>query len=131
MSIHLDTNVLAAIASDEDGPVARRFSEHLPDCAVSAIVAAEVKFGLEKKPSARAARRSVELLELLPQLAWEAPADQHYAEIRLALERAGTPIGANDLFIAAHALALDAVLVTANEREFRRVPGLKVENWAI
>ena len=49
---------------------------------------------------------------------------------RLALERAGTPIGANDLFIAAHAVALDAILVTANEREFSRVPGLKVENWA-
>jgi tRNA(fMet)-specific endonuclease VapC len=55
----------------------------------------------------------------------------HYADIRLALEGQGTPIGANDLFIAAHARALDLVLVTNNTREFSRVPGLKLENWLI
>ena len=56
------------------------------------------------------------------------PGDQRYAEVRLAL-RQGKNIGPNDLWIAAHALALDAVLVTNNESEFSRVPGLKVENW--
>ena len=71
------------------------------------------------------------LLATLSIEAWEHPADLAYAKIRCALEQAGTPISANDLLIAAHALALDSTLVTANEREFRRVPGLKVENWAV
>lgn len=57
------------------------------------------------------------------------PADRRCGEIRHALERSGTPIGANDLLIAAHALALGLTLVTANETEFRRVPGLHIENW--
>ena len=57
-------------------------------------------------------------------------AGEYYGEMRASLERAGTPIGANDLWIAAHALAADLTVVTNNEREFRRVPGLKMENWA-
>ena len=65
-------------------------------------------------------------LEILP---FDQPADRHYGEIRQALERAGTPIGANDLLIAAHALAQGLTLVTANETEFIRVPGLAFENW--
>jgi len=60
---------------------------------------------------------------------FEADADRHYAEIRAALEKKGTPIGANDMLIAAHARALGTMCVTANVTEFRRVPGLKVENW--
>jgi tRNA(fMet)-specific endonuclease VapC len=59
----------------------------------------------------------------------EPPADVRYGEVRAALEAAGTPIGGNDLLIAAQALALDLVLVTNNEREFARVGGLKLENW--
>ena len=65
-------------------------------------------------------------IEILP---YEAPASLAYAETRTLLERRGRPIGATDLFIAAHALALDLTLVTANIREFSRVEGLKVENW--
>lgn len=65
-------------------------------------------------------------LEIAP---FEADADRHYATIRRALQRKGMPIGANDLLIAAHARALDAVCVTDNVSEFKRVPGLKVENW--
>lgn len=61
----------------------------------------------------------------------EAPVDQHYADIRAALKREGTPIGPNDLMIAAHARALGLMLVTDNLREFRRVPGLVVENWLV
>jgi len=59
----------------------------------------------------------------------EAPADEVYGQIRTSLERSGSPIGANDMLIAAHALALDATLVTDNEREFRRIDGLKMDNW--
>lgn len=57
------------------------------------------------------------------------PADVYYAQVRLTLQREGTPISGNDMFIAAHALSLDATLVTDNEREFSRIKGLKVENW--
>lgn len=60
---------------------------------------------------------------------WDAPADHVYGRIRADLQRRGQPIGSNDLLIAAHALALDCILVTDNEREFSRVPGLRVENW--
>jgi tRNA(fMet)-specific endonuclease VapC len=79
--------------------------------------------------SLRWQRRIDEALVLIPVLALDTPADLRYAELRCALERAGTPIGANDLLIAAHALALGCILVSANEREFRRVPDLTLENW--
>ena len=59
----------------------------------------------------------------------DSPTDRHYADIRAALERAGTPIGNNDLFIAAHARSRGMTLVTHNVRQFRRVPGLRVEDW--
>jgi tRNA(fMet)-specific endonuclease VapC len=62
-------------------------------------------------------------------LAFESPADITYGEIRSQLEAAGKPIGSNDLLIAAHALAVDAIVVTGNSDEFRRVRGLKVRNW--
>jgi len=62
--------------------------------------------------------------------AWDAAAADHYGDIRVALERKGTPIGAMDMMIAAHARSMNAVLVTNNTKHFRRVPGLKVENWA-
>ena len=65
-------------------------------------------------------------MEILP---IKPPTDARYAEIRLTLEKAGTPIGPNDLWIAAHALALDFTLVTDNITKFSRVPGLRVENW--
>lgn len=74
----------------------------------------------------RQVERVLEALVIAP---FAEPADQLYGEIRAELQRRGTPIGANDLFIAAHALALDCILVTDNMREFERVPGLRIENW--
>ncbi len=69
------------------------------------------------------------ILSTLNILPLEPPADRHYGTIRQELARQGIPIGSNDLLIAAHALALDLTVVTANAREFSRVPGLRVENW--
>ena len=95
----------------------------------SIVVVSELRFGALKKASSGCPpnwRKYCRRLEILP---FEEPADPRYAEIRVALERAGTPIGGNDLLIAAHALALQLTLVTANVDEFRRVPGLTVENW--
>lgn len=70
------------------------------------------------------------VMQRLPVLALDEQVSPHYARIRTALEQAGTPIGPNDALIAAHALALDCTLVTA-DAEFDRVPGLRVENWAL
>ena len=95
----------------------------------SIVVAAELRFGAAKKGSKRLTAQLETVLAALDILPFDEPADRRYGEIRAALERAGTPIGANDLLIAAHALAHGLILVTANEDEFRRVPGLVVENW--
>ena len=126
----LDTNVLAALTRQPKGKIAERI-RHLPLSAlgVSLVTAAEARFGYVKKASRRLERDVEQVLGALTILPLEPPVDEMYAQIRARLERAGTPIGTNDLWIAAHALALGCTLVTANEREFRRVPGLRVENW--
>jgi tRNA(fMet)-specific endonuclease VapC len=126
----LDTNAISDIVRLPEGPVAIRALERREQCFTSLIVAAELEFGLVRRPSKQREESVRIVLASLPILGWDHPAERHYADIRAKLENAGTPIGSNDLFIAAHALALDATLVTASAREFCRVPGLKVENWA-
>ena len=127
----LDTNVLADLARHPDGAVARRI-EAVGETSLctSVIVACEVHYGLAKRSSRRLARRMSEILEAIEVLA-NLPEDvgTHYGQIRIHVEAAGETIGPNDLLIAAHARAADLVVVTGNEREFRRVPGLRVENW--
>ena len=125
----LDSDTMSALARDPGGAAARRAEGKQDACITSIIVAAELRFGLRKNPSTRLAAQVEPVLDAIPALPFESPADDHYARIRANLEARGTLIGANDLLIAAQALALDATLVTGNEREFRRVPGLRVENW--
>ena len=125
----LDANIIAEVVRNPDGPAAHKFSSDPTVCQTSIIVASEIRYGVARKPESKGAKRALALLGELAVIPFEAPADRHYGELRTRLEQAGTPIGANDMLIAAHALALDCVLVTGNEREFRRVPGLKVENW--
>ncbi len=126
----LDTNVVSDVLRHPTGPAARRLNTLEPGTGfTSIIVAAEARFDLLKKSASRLATRLDELFEQIEVLPFLSPADRRYAELRVELERRGRPIGANDLLIAAHALALNCTLVTANEREFRRVPGLRVENW--
>jgi len=126
----LDTNMVSDLARHPGGPVARRVLEVGVDhIAVSIVVACEIRFGLAKAISKRLADRLDALLDQVEQLPLEHPIDEHYAAIRAGLERAGTPIGPNDLLIAAHARSLGIVLVTDNVREFSRVPDLAVENW--
>jgi tRNA(fMet)-specific endonuclease VapC len=129
MMFLLDWNVLSDIARNPGGQAAHRFKASHDKCATSIIVAGEIRYGIAKRPDVRGSIRSGQLLERLPVLPSEPPAERHCGQLRAALERLGTPISANDMLIAAHALALDCTLVTANEREFRRVPGLRVENW--
>ena len=94
------------------------------------IVACELRYGVEKKGSPLLAIKVESLLNEIPVFPLEyETVSQHYATLRVFLEKQGLVIGANDMLIAAHTLALDATLITANIREFKRVPQLRVENW--
>lgn len=126
----LDTNILSDLVRNPQGRTALRLAQVGEDAvATSIIVAAELRYGAAKKGSDRLAAQVDAILAVMEVLAFEPPADAVYARTRAALEAAGSPIGANDLLIAVQALALDLVLVTANEREFRRIQGLRIENW--
>ena len=126
----LDTNVVSALVRRPGGDLARRVGA-LPagSFAVSVVVAGELRYGVRRRGSERLARQVEAVLSAMDVLAPAEPVDRHYGEIRNALERIGQPIGQNDLWIAAHARALAATLVTGNVREFGRVPGLAVEDW--
>ena len=122
--------MLSDLIRHPQGTVARHISTAGEDAVcTSIIVAAELRFGAEKSGSKKLANRIDLVLSALEVLPLETPADRHYGEIRWQLALQGKPIGPNDLLIAAHALALDLTVVTANAGEFSRVPGLKVENW--
>lgn len=126
----LDTNILSDLIRHPQGAVARRITSAREDSVcTSIVVAAELRFGAEKSGSKKLADRVDLILSALDVVPLEPPADRHYGEIRQHLMRNGTPIGPNDLLIAAHARALNLTVVTANAREFSRVPGLHVDNW--
>jgi tRNA(fMet)-specific endonuclease VapC len=128
----LDTNILSHLVKEPAGIVAHRI-EAVGEEAIctSIIIASELRFGAEKKGSPRLSTQLEKVLSALEILPLEEPADRHYAIIRTHLQRIGQPIGYNDMFIAAHALALSLTLVTHNQAEFARVPGLTVENWLV
>jgi tRNA(fMet)-specific endonuclease VapC len=97
---------------------------------LSMIVLGELEFGAEKSAHGKHNRaRLAALTQRLLAIGIDAETIRHYAQVRALLERQGTPIGANDTWIAAQALAIRATLVTDNEREFSRIPGLPLENW--
>lgn len=126
----LDTNCISDLIRHPGGKVARRFAVvGEPLVCTSIIVACELRFGAAKKGSSELSIRIDQLLASFNVLPLDREADRHYAEIRTYLSRQGQPIGSNDLLIAAHALALDLILVTDNVDEFARVPGLSIENW--
>lgn len=126
----LDTNMLSDLVRNPGGPVAKRISQVGEDTVCTSIVAAaELRYGAEKSGSDRLTDRVELLLSAIEILAFEVPADHHYARLRNHLTRKGTPIGPNDLLIAAHALSEELTIVTANTREFTRVPGLALEDW--
>ncbi|MGQ0565349.1 MAG: type II toxin-antitoxin system VapC family toxin [Gemmobacter sp.] len=128
----LDTNIVSDLARHPQGRVVDRIALVGPEAiCVSVITAAELLYGGAKKGSPRLLAQIEAILEAIPLLPFGVAEAGEYAVIRLDLEREGNPISANDLLIAAHAVALDAVLVTANTREFGRVRGLAVENWLV
>jgi tRNA(fMet)-specific endonuclease VapC len=134
--ICLDTNAVIAVLNDRTSPVRARIDAAIGlghALAISSIVLFELRYGAAK--SARRERNSQRIADFLSGpievLPFE-PADADEAgDIRAALERAGTPIGPYDILVAAQARRRDALLVTANEREFARVPRLKLEDWAM
>jgi tRNA(fMet)-specific endonuclease VapC len=126
----LDTNILSDLIRNPQGKAARRIARAGEDnVCTSIIVAAELRYGCEKSGSTKLRKAVEDLLGEIDVLPFEAPADADYGAIRAQLEAAGTPIGGNDLLIAAHARALGATIVTGNAQEFRRVRDVKVENW--
>ena len=127
----LDTSIASELIREPLGHAAQRARRMENAVSISVIVAAELRFGARKRRSARLSDQVEQLLSEISVLPVEAPIDAIYAEIRVGLEAGGRPIGSNDLLIAAHALALDATLATANTSEFERVPGLIVENWRL
>ena len=126
----LDTNIISDLIRRPGGTVATRIADVGEDSiCTSIVVAAELRYGAAKSASKQLSERVGVLLSALEILPLEPPADKRYAEIRHHLARRGTPIGPNDLLIAAHALAADLTLITANTREFERVPSMRVDNW--
>jgi tRNA(fMet)-specific endonuclease VapC len=126
----LDTNIVSDLFRNPQGKVAQQIRK-LGEAQVctSIIVAAELRYGAAKKGSTRLSSQLEAVLGALEVLPFETPADASYGLLRTRLEQAGTPIGANDLLIAAQALALGYTLITDNEKEFGHVEDFRRENW--
>ncbi len=129
----LDTNICIYIPRKKPDAMLRRFRTlRHGEAVLSVITFGELLYGAEKSlQRAVALQQLQELAELLPVMALPETAAQTYGRMRAELERKGLMIGNNDLWISAHAKAAGLTLVTNNEREFRRVSGLKVQNWAL
>lgn len=126
----LDTNIISDLIRNPQGRAAKRIAKVGEDkICTSVVVAAELRYGCAKSGSKRLIKAVEDLLGEIGVLPFDVPADTEYGAIRAELEAAGTPIGSNDLLIAAHACVTGATIVTANADEFKRVRGLKVENW--
>lgn len=128
----LDTNIISDLIRNPQGKAAKRIAKAGEDSVcTSIIVAAELRYGCAKSGSVRLLKAVEDVLAEIEVLPFDVPADTAYGGIRAELETAGRPIGSNDLLIAAHARVVDATIVTANAAEFKRVRGLKVENWLV
>lgn len=126
----LDTSTLSNLIRQPQGRVAERIAQVGESSVLtSVVVACELRYGAAKRGSRRLTRQVEAVLGALTVRALESDVERIYAAIRVALEKKGTPIGAHDMLIAAHARAIAAVCVTDNVAEFKRVPALKVENW--
>jgi tRNA(fMet)-specific endonuclease VapC len=128
----LDTDICIYIIKKKPELVLERLkNSDVSDIGVSSITLSELEYGAAKSSQPDQNRIAlIEFLVPLEILSYDDMAAKDYGEIRASLERQGTPIGSMDMLIAAHALSLNCTLVTNNEREFSRIPSLKIENWA-
>lgn len=128
----LDTNICIYVMKQKPQMVLRRFKEELNNgLCISSITLAELEYGMKR--SAAPAKNEQALLRFLAPISvlpFGSAAASEYGEIRAYLQQQGTPIGPLDMLIAGHARSEDMILVTNNVREFERVPGLEIENWA-
>jgi len=126
----LDTNIISDLIRNPQGKAAKRIAKvGENNICTSIIVAAELRYGCAKSGSKSLLKAIEDLLGEITVLPFEVPADSRYGAVRAELEAQGRPIGGNDLLIAGHALATGSTIVTANADEFRRIRGLRVENW--
>ena len=131
MKLMLGTNICIYLIKHHQPSVLERFLSHpVDDIGISSVTVAELECGASK--SRHPAKNRIALGQFISPLdvaAFNREAATAYGRLRATLEQKGTPIGAMDLLIAAHALSLKVRLITNNAREFRRVPGLRIENW--
>ena len=127
----LDTNMCIYIIKKKPAYVIKRFQKaRISNIGISSITLSELVYGAVK--SLKPEQNHLALAQFaapLEILAYDHKASQYYGDVRYHLEKQGTPIGALDMLIAAHALSMGCILVTNNEKEFNRVPNLKIENW--
>ena len=131
MKLMLDTNICIYLIKQHPPSVLERFlSQQVGDIGISSITVAELDYGVSKSRHATKNRLALaQFISPLEVASFDREAAAVYGRLRATLEQKGTPIGSMDLLIAAHALGLAVRLVTNNAKEFRRVPGLRVENW--
>ncbi|HNC86925.1 MAG TPA: type II toxin-antitoxin system VapC family toxin [Agitococcus sp.] len=126
----LDTNICIYIINNKPLHVFQRFQKYqLNEIAISSISAAELAFGVEKSGSLRNRQALEKFLAPLDILPFNEECIWQYAQLRTQLQQQGKPIGSLDMLIAAHALSINATLVTNNTQEFERIQGLSLENW--
>jgi tRNA(fMet)-specific endonuclease VapC len=127
----LDTDTCSYIIREHPESVLQRFRRlAMAQLCMSVVTYAELVYGVERSSSRRVNRPIIEdFVRHLDVLDWDSGAADQYGLLRTKLESAGTPIGAMDMMIAAHAKSIKAVLVTNNQKHFSKVTGLKIDNW--
>jgi len=132
MKLMVDTNVCIYLIKEHPASVLERFAAHpVGDIGISVITLAELEYGVTKSSRPAKNREALEqFVSPLDVAPFDRAATAAYGRLRTALEKKGQPIGSMDLLIAAHALSLNVRLITHNVKEFGRVPGLRIEDWA-
>ena len=127
----LDTDISSYLIRGDHPEVTDAFRQHCPDVCISAITAAELQYGAQKRKSQLLTRNVNAYCNLVPICEWTREAAETYAEMRVELEKHGTPVGSLDMLIAASAIAEGAILVTNNIAHFSKIGKLRIENWSV
>lgn len=127
----LDTDISSYLIRGDHPEVTDAFRQHFPDVCISAITAAELQYGAQKRKSQLLTRNVNAYCNLVPICEWTREAAETYAEMRVELEKHGTPVGSMDMLIAASAIAEGAILVTNNIAHFSKIGKLRIENWSV